>query len=108
MTVYNNNPFTANKTVFYGLYASFFFTVLGLVAFVLLGTKIRFFHQKSAKEHFWPSVRQGTFLAVAATTLLALKSYHLLDILISVSVVIIVILLELFFQTKINKSAKKA
>jgi hypothetical protein len=104
MTIYNNNPFQADKSVFIGFYVSFFITVMSVLAILLIGIKVRFTKDAAVNALFWPSIRQGSLVALALTTMLFLRSFDILDWLISLSLIVVFVLMELFFQTKLRRA----
>lgn len=99
----NYNPYEASFPEFLFFYISFFALVLSLLAIVIFYIKVTYSKSEVLYAFFWPSVRQGTFASIGLTTLLVLKGLKLFDIWIAVPVVIIIILLELFFETKSKK-----
>ncbi|MFA5926802.1 MAG: hypothetical protein WCT32_00475 [Patescibacteria group bacterium] len=100
LDLFNYNPFESGKLVFVNFFVSLHLTILGLGAFIIYYSKLFLFKDKLIYTSFWPSVRQSFFLATAATTLLFLSGVGLLDWWVGTSLVIVVILMELFFETK--------
>lgn len=100
LSIYNYNPFTSGHDVFVSFYISFGFAVAGLAAIIVLYVKSRLSKKETFGPQFWPSLRQGLLVGVAATALIVLQGFRILDWLVGVSVVVVTILLELFFQTK--------
>lgn len=100
LALFNYNPFTSNVTVFINFYISFFVAIAGIAAIIILYVKSRRSPNSNNNTFFWPSLRQASLISLIFTTLLVLKGLKILDLLIGVSVVIVVFLSELFFQTK--------
>lgn len=100
LTIYNYNPYTADLKTFISFYASTAVSFLGIITFAIFYIKIKMKTTESVKPHFWPSVRQGSLGSAAITTGLVLQGLHILDWLIGISIIIVSVLLELFFQTK--------
>lgn len=98
--VNNYDPFTATLYQYIFFYISFFFTILTLASIIIFYIKIGKSKSEVIYKNFWPSVRQGTLLSLGISSILVLKGTQLFDIWIAIPIVIIVILLELFFQTK--------
>jgi len=73
---------------------------MGILAISIYYTKTKLSKNETIFKNFWSSVRQGLFISMGITTLLVLKGMKILDWLIGISIMIVVILLELFFQTK--------
>ena len=100
LAVYNYNPNIADRSVFINFYASLTVGLGGLIAILIIAVKSRINKSQSSNIFFWPSVRQGLIFAAAVSTLLLLRGMKILDYLVGGSVIIVVILLELFFETK--------
>ena len=100
LAVYNYNPYIADKSVFINFYVSLTVGLGGLIAILIIAVKTRISKGQSNNVFFWPSVRQGLIFSTAVSTLLLLRGMKILDYLVGGSVVIVVILLELFFETK--------
>jgi len=96
----NYNPFDGNVGEFIQFYLSLFFSILGVSTLIIYFSKMKIDHSKSIYSFYWPSVRQGTFLALYLTILFFLQGLRLLDYWIAIPFGIIIVLLELFFQTK--------
>lgn len=105
LTIYNYSPYLSDKTVYINFYASFLFAVAGIVSLLIFGVRERFSKRESKNQFFWPSVREGVLFSTAGTTLLLLQGLRILDWLIGISIMVVAILLELFFQTKRTKTA---
>ena len=104
LTIFNYNPFGANRSVFINFYVSLFFTISGLAAITLYYLRVKY-SKNSAGDFFWTTVRTSVFAGIALTTLLILQGFRILDWLIGISIVVVTILLELFFRTKKEKVA---
>lgn len=105
LCVSNYNPFSIGLYQFVYFYSSVMFTLWGFASIILFGLKIKLSRKETIYIHFWPAVRQGMFFAIGITLILVLRGLQLLDIWVGVPVIIIIILIELFFQTK-NVSKK--
>lgn len=102
LTIYNYDPFQSGAVVFIDFYTSFGIALTGIIAISIYWAKAVIF-PKSVAYRFWSSLRQSLLVAVGITAILALQQFRILDWLIGSSIVIVVILLELFFQTKKGK-----
>jgi len=100
LAIYNYNPFVSDKSVFVNFYTSLLVGIGGFLAILIFAIKIRLNKNQTNSAHFWPSVRQGLFISFALSILLFLRGLKILDFLVGGSVIIVIILLELFFQTK--------
>jgi len=100
ISVNNYNPFTASLYEFLFFYISFFITLLTFISIIIFYVKIGKSKSEVIYKNFWPSIRQGTILSLGVTSIIVLKGIRLFDIWIAIPIIIIVILLELFFQTK--------
>lgn len=107
LCVSNYNPFNIGLAQFIYFYSSILFTVWGIVSIILFAIKIKLSHKETIYVHFWPAVRQGMIFSLGITTLLILRGLKLLDIWVGIPIMIIIILIELFFQTK-NVSRKSS
>ncbi len=108
LAVFNYNPFTSSGTVLVNFYVSLLVALAGTIAFLLYFIKTGRSKNETIYHFFWPSVRQASFISFAIVALLYLKGNRVLDWLIGISVVVIVALLELFFESKkIKPSIKK-
>ena len=100
LCVYNYNPFHATNSQFAYFYLSFFVSLSGLASITIILIRLRL---SILDNKFWPSIRQGIFVGLAALSLLFLKGLELLDLWVGIPTIIAVIMLELFFQTKRKK-----
>jgi len=91
--------------MFINFFASLFFSIAGIAAFIVYYTKLRVAKDKSINAYFLSSIRQGLFVSAAITLLVILRTLQILDWWVAGPMVIAVILLELFFQT--NSPLKK-
>ena len=98
--LYNYNPYDASPSQYLNFYISFFFTVSGISSLTYYFVKIKLNKEKVIYSPFWPSVRRGLLSGLCLTTLLFLKGVRLLDWWVGISALIILALIELFFQTK--------
>ena len=100
ISIFNYNPYNTTTGSLLGFYLSFLISLAGIGALALYYAKIKLSKNETVYLYFWPSVRQAFFVSLAATVLLYLQSLRILDWLIGISVVIVSILLELFFESK--------
>lgn len=109
LAIFNYDPNQADTLAFANFYASFLVSIAGILSIAFYYTKIKLSRNETIFGYFWPSVRQATFIATALTAILYLKGLGILDWLIGVSVIIVTILLELFFESKKvkNKATKE-
>lgn len=105
LSVFNYNPFKASPSIIFGFYSSFAVAVAGVIALALYFSKVKLAKNESVYRYFWPSVRQAWFVAIATTALLYLQRMKILDWLIGLSIIIIAVLLELFFESKKPKKS---
>lgn len=103
LCVFNYNPYTSGTFNFVYLYLAFFVALMGIVGIAIFYLRIHFDKSAAAKSLFWPSIRLGTFLALAATAILVLRGLKILDFWTGVPLLVVILLLELFFQTKKRK-----
>lgn len=100
LSLFNYNPYEVNFTGFINFYISLFILVTGVLGLIIYYTKNRRVKTESIRKVLWPSVRQAGFISLAIVGLLLLRGMKILDWLIGISLIIVIILLELFFQTK--------
>ena len=106
----NYNPYAIGLPQFVYFYSSVLLSVWGISSILLFYIKIKLSHKETIYIHFWPAVRQGMILSLGLTIILILRGLKLLDIWVGIPVMIIIILLELFFQTKngLRKTSTKS
>ncbi len=107
LCISNYNPFEASVPEFIQFYASLFFAISGLVSLVIYFAKLKFTKNKTLYSSLTPSVRQGLFVGVGITLIIFLQGMNLFDPWTAIPMIVILILLELFFQTK-NPIIKKS
>lgn len=107
LSFFNYNPYQANNGILINFYVSLFVFLASFGGIALYYAKILIGKNEKIYTIFWPSVRQATFVAVAISTLLYLQSLRILDWLIGISVCLVTILLELFFESKKHIKPKK-
>lgn len=100
LAVFNYDPFHSDKSVFLNFYISLFVGLAGVLSLALYYIKVKIAKSETVYNFFWPSVRQASFISLAITVILYLRGLRILDWLIGVSVVIVVGLLELFFESR--------
>lgn len=110
LCISNYNPYNIDIPQFIYFYSSVLLSVWGITSILLFYIKIKLSHKETIYIHFWPAVRQGMILSLGLTIILILRGLKLLDIWVGIPVMIIIILLELFFQTKnvLKKSSTKS
>lgn len=107
LDVFNYNPYNSGTGVFINFYASFCIGLAGILSIVIYYLKIRLSKDKSIYSYFWPSVRQSLLVSMGITLLLALRGFKLLDLWVGIPLMIVVVLLELFFQTNTGSIKKQ-
>jgi len=100
LAIFNYNPMVSGLPVFINFYASFFVSVAGITSIIIFYFKAKRTINMNTGIFFWPSIRQASLLSLAITTLLVLRGLKILDALIGLSLVIVILLSELFFRTK--------
>jgi len=100
LCVSNYDPFNYRLPEFLQFYISFFLSVFGISSILIYFSKIQFRRDQMIYAFYVPSLRQGLLTAICLTITLLLQGLRLLDPWIIVPLVIILVLLELFFQTK--------
>ena len=100
LSIYNYNPFESNAKVLVNFYASFAISLAGLLGLAVYYIRSRAKQVETVNLYFWPSVRQGILLSTGLTIILILQGFRILDWLVGISVMAVVILCELFFETK--------
>jgi len=103
LALYNYNPSTADTKIFIDFYSSLFVALAGILSLVIYFVKMKLAKNETIFAIFWPSIRQSMLISAGLTALLALKGFKILDWLTGISIIVIAILLELFFQTKKGK-----
>ena len=103
LCINNYNPFSVGFFQFIYFYLSFLLTITGFASIVIFYIRVSLKRRETIYIHFWPAVRQGSIIGIGLTVLLMLKGLGLLDIWVSVPIIIIFLLFELFFQTKKSK-----
>lgn len=103
LCIFNYDPYTATAYNFIYLYLALSTALVGIIGITIFYLKI--YINKSAVVYslFWPSIRQGAFLSLAITSILILRGSKILDYWTGIPLLIVVLLLELFFQTKKRK-----
>ena len=97
LTIFNNNPFSSDSSVFILFYSSFFCSTLGLSVLIILFLKSRF-KESIANSIFWPTARLSFLIASVATLLLILKGLNILDLWVGIPLTLAILMLELFFR----------
>ncbi|MDO8444460.1 MAG: hypothetical protein Q7S80_03070 [bacterium] len=100
LSIFNYNPYQSSPVTIINFYASFLISLAGIGAIIIYYAKIKLAKNETIYSFFWSSVRQALFGATAITIVVYLQSLRILDWLIGISVVIVSILLELFFESK--------
>lgn len=100
LSVFNYNPFESTSVALINFYVSFLISLAGIGAITIYYARIKLSKNETIFLYFWPSVRQGFFFATAITILLYLQSLRILDWLIGLSIIIVTVLMELFFESK--------
>jgi len=105
LSLYNYDPHSSSVSVFVNFYSSLFVALAGIFSIIFYFIKIKIFKTDRIYGVFWPSIRQSLFISAALVIILYLQSLRILDWLIGLSVLIVTVLLEMFFETKkLNKA----
>lgn len=107
LCVSNYNPFILGIFQFSYFYSSFLFSVAGICSILIFYFRVTIYRKEIIYSHFWPSVREGIIISIGLTILLILRGLKLLDIWVGIPIMIIILLLELFFQTKTFKQVSR-
>lgn len=100
LNIYNYNPFQSGFNVFVSFYSSLTIALVGIITIIVYYLKIKLYKTETTHHALLPSIRQATLFSLGLVTLLILQGLHILDWLSGISILIIGILIELFFQTK--------
>jgi hypothetical protein len=100
LNIFNYNPFQANVSELLNFYVSLAVGLAGILAIAIMYIKSNLFKLGSLDTHYWSSIRQGALVSLGITSLLFLRGLRILDWLIGLSIIIVAVLLEMFFQTK--------
>jgi len=103
LSIFNYNPYLSNNLAFANFYASLFVGIAGILSIAIYYIKIKISKNETIYSYFWPSVRQSVFVSAAITAILYLRGIRILDWLIGISVLIVAVLLELFFESRKSK-----
>jgi len=107
LCVNNYNPYNINPFQLIYFYSSFFLLLAGILSIIVFYFRLIIQKKETVYIHFWPAVREGTIISLGFTALLILRGLKLLDIWVGIPIMIIILLLELFFQTKKFKTLAK-
>lgn len=105
LCIFNYNPFGANTAVFVYFFLSLIVSIFGIMTLVIFYVQVSMKRSEQIYSLFWPSARQALLFSIAITSILFLKSLKILDLWTGVPILIVIMLLELFFQNKKAKSA---
>lgn len=97
LTLFNYNPYKSDISVFVLFYLSFWASITGLLAMILLFIRSRL-SDKLLSSVFWPTLRISAIFSLAATVLLVLAGLKILDLWVGIPLAIAIIMLELFFR----------
>ena len=100
LSVYNYNPYLSEPKVFLNFYVSLGVSLTGLIGLAIYYLKIKRDKVGSGPSSLVPSLRQAALISLGLVALLVLQGLRILDWLTAISILIIGILIELFFQTK--------
>lgn len=100
LCISNYDPHKIGFVEFVYFYSSFLISVAGILSIIFFYLKIILKKNETIYIHFWPAVRQGIIISLGLSILLILKGFKLLDFWIGIPIIVIILLLELFFQTK--------
>lgn len=96
----NYNPYESSRLLFALFYLSILATLSGLFTISIFYIKVYVFKNSLIYALFLPSLRQGIIISAGFTMLLLLQGLRLLDAWVGIPLLIVIVLIELFFQTK--------
>lgn len=102
IVINNYNPYSSGHILYGLLFTSFFITCAGILTLLIFYSKIFIFKNSLMFVIFKPSLRQGIIISLGITSLMILQSMRLLDAWVGIPLLIVIVLIELFFQTKKN------
>lgn len=100
LSVYNYNPFQSEAKVFINFYISLAVALTGIISIIIHYSKMRIYKIDAGHHPLIPSIRQAALVSLGLVSLLILQGFRILDWLTGISILIVGILIELFFQTK--------
>ena len=100
LSVFNYNPYQASASTFINFYVSFAVASTGIISLLILYVRSRKKLNENINLYLWPSIRQAFIASAGITMLLGLRGLRTLDWLITISIIVVCFLLELFFKTK--------
>ena len=102
VAVANNDPTSSRPEVFVYFYGSFFVACWSAITLLIFFIKSRFNNQILLGAYL-PTLRQAMFASLSLTIILFLQGIKIFDWWVGISIIISLILLELFFESKDNK-----
>jgi len=96
----NYNPYQSAQLIFVLFYFSLFLFLTSLISLIIFYTKIYVFKNSMIYALFLPSLRQSAIISAGIVTMVLLQGLRLLDFWVGIPLLIVIILIELFFQTK--------
>lgn len=100
LSIYNYNPYQSESKMLINFYISLAISLTGIIGLFIHCIKMKLYKIDAGNRSFITSIRQATLIAFALVSLLILQGFRILDWLTGVSILVVVILIELFFQTK--------
>lgn len=104
LAIFSYDPFASGNSVLINFYVSLLVALVGVISLAFYSIKTKFSKIESQDKIFWPSIRQSIFIALPLTVILYLQGLHILDWLIGISIIVVAVLLELFFESKKKES----
>ncbi len=96
----NYNPYQSGYLIYFLFYFSLFLILSGVISIIIFYSKIYIFKNSLLYTLFKPSLRQGVIISLGLVALLLLQGLKVLDFWVGIPLVIVIVLIELFFQTK--------
>ncbi len=100
IVVNNYNPYESSQFIFSLFYLSLFVTLVGILSLIIFYSKIYIFKNSMIYSLFRPSLRQGVIVSMGIVVTVLLQGLRVLDFWVGIPLLIVIVLIELFFQTK--------
>ena len=100
IVINNYNPYETGQLIFSIFYIALLIMLTGVFTIVIFYSKIYIFKNSMIYALFRPSLRQGAIISIGIVSTMLLQSLRLLDFWVEIPLLIVIVLIELFFQTK--------
>jgi len=100
IVVNNYNPYESSQFMFTLFYFSLLVTLAGIISLAIFYSKIYIFKNSMIYALFRPSLRQGVIISIGIVVTILLQGLRVLDFWVGIPLLIVIVLIELFFQTK--------